>query len=322
MNHISGRESYKPSGEKKSKAVVINLESKEGLSATYDALDRCLIQNNSDPNKTSDALEDDLVDVLQYHAPEIAATLMEVRQELDHGLGFAVVQNTGVDKVRPELAQLMSITMSRIYGRPTRTDRQKSQIAWPIHFNPEAKGVKTFSQTMNEATYHTDTQYFATPEEYFALFCVVSDEQGKGTNTLIDGLDIAKQIDEDLPHVSRVLKRDYPFRVPTVFTSSGNNNDIELIQAPIFTDDGKVRYRRDTLMEAAALPEVGLSEEQMQAIDVLEEYLKQAQTYEHHLQPGEAIFINNHRLLHARTPYDNPDRLLYRVRMRDDRDDE
>lgn len=132
MNH-SGNESLEPSSERQDDIQAIELEKMEGLTAAYRELEQILSQNKNDPNKTSDEVGDRLVDVLHNNAPEVADALFEARHELDHGLGFAIVRGTGVNKVDPELAQLMSITMSRVFGTPTRTDRQKAQIAWPIH---------------------------------------------------------------------------------------------------------------------------------------------------------------------------------------------
>ena len=132
---------------------------------------------------------------------------------------------------------------------------------------------------------------------------------------LIDGQQITAKLEQQRPGLGAALREEYPFRVPTVFTKSALPGDIEVAWAPVVTDDGNIRYRKDTLEEALALPGITISETQMVALNAFEDALSNATPMIHHLQKGEVLIVNNHRLLHARTQYDNPERLLYRVRM-------
>lgn len=256
---------------------------------------------------------DGLLQHIESCAPDFAAELQESNTELLKGTGFVAVRGLGIEHESPELAKLIAITTSAAYGTPTYTDSQSQHIAWPVHHDPNAVGRKTFSQTMEEAQFHTDSQYAAEPENAFGLYCVTPDMPGKGTNTLIAAEDILTQLQEQEDVISS-LRLPFPFRVPSVFTQNGKDEKPEVTWAPIVTDR-LFRFRKDTLEDG--IEAVGeISREQRQALSALNKAIQDAPKQTKHLQAGEALIVNNHTMLHARTPYDNPHRLLYRVRTR------
>lgn len=233
--------------------------------------------------------------------------------------GVGVLHNTGVDQLDDESAQLISISIASIFGRPTKTDRKLEQIAWPIKYDPDTKVVRTFSQSLGEAAFHTDTQYFEHPEEYFGLFCIKADEIGKGTNELIAASEIAERYKTAYGESEfDVLKEKYPFKVPSVFTKTGKDSDVEVVWAPIFNGESAIRYRKDTINGALKAAGVQISDAQHEALGRIESIIDEIEPSRYHLQPGDAILVNNLKLLHARTAFDNPERFLYRVRMTED----
>lgn len=258
-----------------------------------------------------------LTELFAQASPHGYDTVLQTHEELQEGLGALLLQGTGVEKVEDQTAQLLSITLASVYGEPTRTDRKLSQIAWPVRYDPDATVVRTFSQALGEAAYHTDTQYFKKPEDYFGLFCIESDIPGKGTNQLVHVDNVIEMlVDSQNGQALTELSRPYPFRVPSAFTESGKDSDIEVTWAPIVDEENRtIRYRRDTIASALTVPGIEVTADQHAALRALESVLAVLQPVEHHLQPGEAVIINNKRLLHARTAFDDPHRFLYRVRM-------
>lgn len=260
-----------------------------------------------------------LMRILADAAPDTLRLLQDAGYDLKTGIGAAILHATGVDELEDEPAQLMSITLSSVYGRPTKTDQKLSQIAWPVRYEPNPGVAPTFSQTLGEAAYHTDTQYFAKPENYFGLYCVAADAPGRGTNQLLSVDDVVHAV--TARHGTETLDRlskPYPFRVPSVFTESGTDSDVEITWAPILSDNNaSFRYRKDTI-DRALETGIKLSDGQNDALKRLEDTLDVLDPLEYHLQPGDALLINNLRLLHARTAFNDPGRLLYRVRMTED----
>jgi hypothetical protein len=263
-----------------------------------------------------------LRDIFAETAPESFATMEATRHDIRHGLGFVVLHGTGVEVADDQTSQLISITLASVHGEPTKTDRRLAQVAWPIRYDPDSTVIPTFSQSLGEAAFHTDTQYFKKPEEAFSLFCVTADKPGKGTNMLLHARDVV----DALKHthgddVLEQLARDFPFRVPSVYTASGEDAEIEITWAPILSDGGaKVRYRRDTINNALMDPSVRLDDAQMLAMDQLDDILRSLPSTDYHLQPGDGIVINNERVFHARNFFDDPKRHLWRVRMSEGQD--
>lgn len=233
--------------------------------------------------------------------------------------GAVVLNYTGVEDMPDQLAQLTSICISSVFGQPTRTDKQNSQIAWPIHYDPDVNITPTFSQSLGEAAFHSDTQYYVKPEKYFGLFCKVADRPGRGTNLLLNGEQavIAFQ-KEHGDKLATELCKPYPFRVPSAFTETASDEDVEINWAPIYDPASKqIRYRKDTTIKALEQPEVEISSTQLAALEGFDDILHELTPISYHLEPGDAILVNNHTMLHARTDFDNPARFLYRVRMDD-----
>lgn len=252
-------------------------------------------------------------------SPEAYAALLETRAEVDT-VGVAILEETNVERLDDEMAQLTAITISSVFGAPTRTDQKDQRIAWPIHYDPDTNLTRTYSQSLGEAAFHTDTQYFEKPERYFGMFCIVADEEGKGTSELLDGRSVMKRYREEHGDVAyALLGEKYPFKVPSVFTRHARDEDLEVTWAPIY-DDGskKIRYRMDTIAAALEIPGINIKDSQREAIQKLDKLLETFDPMRHHLTPGQAILIDNHRMLHARTAFDNSDRFLYRIRMDDE----
>jgi alpha-ketoglutarate-dependent taurine dioxygenase len=287
----------------------------------YNRLPRALSDASQEFGGANQAYEElgrqGLTEILVQASPHGYDVLRQTIGELKEGLGALILLGSGVEKLEDQTAQLLSITLASVYGEPTRTDRKLSQIAWPVRYDPDATVVRTFSQALGEAAYHTDTQYFEKPEDYFALFCIESDTPGKGTNRLIHVDNIISALDDGRhDHTLDALSRPYPFRVPSVFTRSGEDSDVEVVWAPIINrGDRTIRYRKATIASALKIPDIELADGQHQALQELEATLVSLEPIEHHLQPGEAVLVNNKKLLHSRTAFDDPHRFLYRVRM-------
>jgi hypothetical protein len=195
------------------------------------------------------------------------------------------------------------------------------KVLWPVkaELNPTTKDL-TFSQKLGEAEYHTDTQYFENPEKIFSLWCIAPDRNKEGVNGLISADYIMAEINRrvDGKKVMETLRKTkFPFRVPSVFTTDGSDDDIEYFLGPIFSENPKIRYRKETIDKGILASGTNLSNEQKYAIGVVEHVLnnpkKEIKIF---LEKGEVIFVNNHELLHNRSYYSDPNRFLIRVRIK------
>ena len=266
------------------------------------------------PDEAYDALGGQLTAIVEAHDPELSRQLVDGRATLDGGSGHFVLRGTGIDTLDYPLAQLTAIALSAFFGRPSRPSPTSPVIAWPIDYREESgtPGV-TFSQTNAEATMHTDSQYFPEPESYFGLFCLTPAADGGGTSQIVEGstLRAALSILEDRQIVDE-LGKPFPFRVPNIFTKG---REPEITWAPILSPDA-IRYRRDTLMDALEVDGVAIPEAQFRALGIFEDVLASVPVKEYRLEAGDVLFVHNHRVLHGRTSFEDPGRLMLRVRLR------
>ena len=184
--------------------------------------------------------------------------------------------------------------------------------------NPKVKNL-TFSQTLGEAAYHTDTQYFSAPEEMFGLWCLQPDKNGDGVSGLVDGRYIVEELsktNEGRQMLATLMHTEFPFRVPSVFTASGTDDTVEVFMAPILSEEPFIRYRRETLDKGVAATGKQLEPNQLEAINHLDKQLfKDGVAYSFLIKSEEVAFANNYELLHSRSDFQDPERHLIRVRM-------
>jgi alpha-ketoglutarate-dependent taurine dioxygenase len=133
---------------------------------------------------------------------------------------------------------------------------------------------------------------------------------------LIDSKVILKDICEtDGAKVLAELAKPFPFKVPNVFKKDPFDQMPEINWAPI-TDPKGIRYRKDTLFDALDVEGVTITEAQLRAVESIEDALGRIPSTDYSLEAGDVIFVNNYRILHGRTAFVDPDRLMLRVRMK------
>lgn len=203
------------------------------------------------------------------------------------------------------------------FGNPTPTDSK--QVIWDVKARiKESTYITTFSETDNEAAYHTDTQYFPVPERLFALYCIRPARCHGGYSSILDARALREDLRRDHPRLFEALaRREFPFRVPSAFASTLDPGVADVTLAPVFSSDVFMRYRHDMLEKGfKCVPELRDGEAQW-AIDQLEIMLKKSpHQAEFFMEEDSMVFVDNHRALHARTAFSDHERHLVRIRMR------
>lgn len=258
---------------------------------------------------------------LRETSEKVHDAAQEIRERLFRRHRFCVVQDTNFTSYPDDIRDLFVLGMSKLIGEPTVTDQVTNTVLWPVRAvaNPGMANL-TFSQTQDEAEYHTDTQYFPKPEETFGLWSVNPDKNGDGVSGVIDGRELVRRIEQSDggTEVVQILKETlFPFRVPSVFTASASDATIEVHEAPILSVDPYIRYRRETIEKGLKIAGRKLSKDEEFALRRIEEEITQPDiAYTFFLEKGDVVFMNNHELLHSRTAFTDPNRYLIRVRMR------
>ena len=191
---------------------------------------------------------------------------------------------------------------------------------WDIKAQQKPDGyVTTISENNYEADLHTDTQYYPHPEKYTFLYTVQPACCGGGITLLRDVACVKRKLnatDDGKWALQHLSTHAMPFRIPTTYTRTGRQDEVEITFAKIFGDDIAIRYRKDTLEAGLkACPALDTTENR-RAINILQSALEDvADMAIVRLNPDSMLLTNNHRGLHGRTAFVDPERLLIRVRI-------
>jgi len=258
-----------------------------------------------------------LAEISATYWPEIDELAALVRDTVSLNPACVVLRGLGYNRYPQPIRDTLVLALTRGVGTPTDHNNDK-RVLWPVKARAEEtrKSVDyktTFSEEAGEAPLHSDSAFAPQPEKYNALFVVRQAQEG-GVSVL---LNVPRLVDELARTVEgreciEILRRnEFPFRVPDAFFKKDR-----IVTAPVLGETPFVRYRYDCLMAGFALREDLRSNERVWAI---EHFRAKAETSEarvfYHLQPDEAIVIDNHVMLHARTDFTDRERHLIRVRM-------
>ena len=169
------------------------------------------------------------------------------------------------------------------------------------------KDAGTYSEIRGPAGFHTDSQYHHQPERLFVLACDTPAKEG-GNNLLLsvdDAREIAQKCLGD-DAMARMKQSVWRWAVPEVFQSA----TVPAVSPPsaIFREDGSIRWRIDNLVcETDA--------DQLLA-DTFEKALEGSSRAENvRLLPGDVLVADNWYSLHARTDFNDKNRVLFRARL-------
>jgi len=260
-----------------------------------------------------------LAETAAHYWPEINELAGLVRDMVALDPACVVLRGLGYNRFPQPIRDTLVLALTEGVGQPTDHNLDK-RVLWPI--TPRAEVVRktvdyktTFSEEAGEAPLHSDSAFAPEPEKYNALFTVKQANAG--------GVSVVLNVPRLLSDIARtgegrecleILRgQEFPFRVPDAFYNGGER----VITAPVLGDRPIVRFRHDCLMAGFALRENLRTNERLWAI---EHFREAAETSEarvfYQLQPDEAIILDNHAILHARTDFEDRDRHLIRVRMR------
>lgn len=176
--------------------------------------------------------------------------------------------------------------------------------AWPIK---PRKDSGTHSETLGEARFHTDAQYHERPERAFILACECPAQDG-GENLLLS-VEHAREAalesvgEEGLDLLEQPI---WSWRTPSVFRTSDAPECSP--DTAVFQIDGTMRWRFDNL--------VCKNEKQADVATRFADALDRSpHTVRVLLEPGDVLLCDNWYVLHARTHFQDRNRLLYRVRL-------
>jgi hypothetical protein len=230
------------------------------------------------------------------------------------GLGAALISGLPSD---PDLAQLTYLAIACRLGDPLKNygrlydvrDQGGSYLDAPI----------PVSQTRHTTSFHTDSARRETLPKIVSLLCL-QDARG-GDSQLVSASRVHEEMQREAPLLLDRLYQDYIRDIVTPGTES-TEEALLANRFPVFQSrrDGtglNFRYMRYWIEKGAERAGRGLESIDLEALDLLDSLLADRSLYAQlHLQPGEALFIDNRDIAHNRTPYvDHPGKSRHLVRM-------
>jgi alpha-ketoglutarate-dependent taurine dioxygenase len=174
-----------------------------------------------------------------------------------------------------------------------------------------------FSVTNYESSFHTDNSFGDEVLDYVGLLCLQTARSG-GLSQVVSGFAALEVLRARHPDVLETLRR--PFHVER--RGGVRDGEAPTKRAPVLQWDGQellIRYLRYWIETGHARAGEPLAPEQVRALDVLDEVLRQPELrVEFNLRPGQMYFINNRWILHNRTAFEDhpePQRRRHLVRL-------
>ncbi len=234
-----------------------------------------------------------------FPLPRLSQLLQQVADNLDHGVGLALVRGLKIDHLSREDIMRAYFGMGSYIGNARPQNRLGHMIGHVKDLGEDAGDPKTrIYRTNARQRFHVDSSDIVT------LLCLKTAKSG-GESALVSSLAIVDYMEEHFPELADTLKQPYIYdrkgEIP-----AGKHAWYEI---PIVTEQDGVRscyFARDFIESAQArftdIPR--LTERQIAALDKVEELAEDPQFHLNAiLQPGDLQFVNNHVLLHSRGAY-------------------
>ena len=212
--------------------------------------------------------------------------------------GLALVRNAPVEP--GTVAEL-----AKHFGPLRRTHHGSLFSIRSLPHDNKGTGANIGATTTNAQAPHTDEGFRHSPLGIMLFHCLTPDPSGGGASLFVDGIAAAETLRQSDPAAFSFLTT-----TPLVWAAERNPEERFRTRARVIATDsqGVVRGVRIT---DRTIPPVDLPEDEIEAAyralrAMSEQLYASVRTFERHLQPGELVVFDNHRVLHARRAF-NPD---------------
>jgi hypothetical protein len=244
-----------------------------------------------------------------FSHPALDADLAAVLNRIRTGPGLVIMRGFPVDRYDAERMQTVYWGIGTHFGVGVSQSADGDYLG---HVTNVAKASRGYT-TDRELSLHTDSA------EIVGLLCVRDAKEG-GLSIYSSSLKVHEIIAREHPEYLPVLERG--FRCDRRGEEAPEDEPVTPYHVPVFsTRDGVLtcRFVRGVIDRGAERLGQPLSPLEREALACFEDVaMREALRFEVMLRPGEASFINNYEILHARTGFvdwDDParKRLLYRL---------
>jgi hypothetical protein len=244
-----------------------------------------------------------------FSHPALDDDLAAVLERIKSGPGLLILRGFPVDKYDAERMQAVYWGIGAHFGVGCSQSADGDYLG---HVTNVAKASRGYT-TDRELHLHTDSA------EIVGLLCIRDAKQG-GLSIYSSSLKVREIIEREHPEYMPVLERG--FRCDRRGEEAPGDDPVTPYHVPVFSTRGGVlscRFVRGVIAKGAERLGEPLSQLEQEALACFEEVAQRDELrFEIMLRPGEASFIDNYEVLHARTGFVDRDdpakkRLLYRL---------
>lgn len=255
-----------------------------------------------------------LGEILPRHCrhPALDAPLARVFDEIQDGRGIVVIRGVPVAGHSVEEVGAMFWALGTHFGRGVSQSARGDLLGLVRDETPPGQPESARGYTSKrELSLHVDLG------QIVGLMCV-RQGRGGGESQYASGLAVYNEISAKRPDLMPVLTRGFPYHrrgeeAPT-------QPQITPYDIPVFSErDGRVSVFMVREIVNAAFRELGraFTPEEIDAIDTFRATAEALQ-FETRLEPGEATFLNNYAIMHARSEFEDwgePERKRLMLRL-------
>ncbi len=262
------------------------------------------------------------IDPAQYALPACRAFMRRVRNVLDEGVRFAVVDRLPMDEISDDEAKALYWILSSMLARPVQQKLTGTMI-YDVHDTGKkatpGSGVRP-DQTNMEQFFHNDNAYNTTPPEIVALLCARPAKTG-GESQVMSLYTLHNELLRKHKDIIPRLYQPFWFDRQKEYLPG----EPEVIHAPMFSYDGRLKVRMSVFQASSgyALKQEPMDDATLSAITQLKSlFADDALRADFVMERGQMQYVNNQETCHRRTTFEDfaepaKKRLMIRLWLRD-----
>lgn len=250
-------------------------------------------------------------------APKARALMASVRDELQSGVGFALLDRLPMDRWSRDEARTVYWLLGSMIARPV-AQNWAGEMIYDVtdKGKPPGNGIRP-DITNAHQNYHTDNSYNLMAPHFLGLLCLQTAMEG-GVSGIISFYAAHNEMRRRHPELLARLYRPFYFDRQREHAP----DDVMTTYHPMLSYDGetlRARLSRRQVVNGYELAGVEMDVEGRQALEAFEAILEDdSMTKDFHFEPGQMQFLNNLTMGHRRsgfTDWPEPERKRHLVRL-------
>lgn len=230
-----------------------------------------------------------------------------------------IIRDLGFDLANIDRCKEQYLAFCKQLGTPIPHNHDPNSLVWDIRAVKNSNSIyQTHSELSAEADLHTDSAFSDNPEDYFCLLVLRKAMCNGGASILLSAEQFVSELrkEEKGARTEEILRtKPFPFSVPSIFAKNAEGRP-EYSTGLILKDE-HIRFRSDSIENATQTFPSSIDAEQREAFAVAKRILADTPLTETlMLEPGEVIIIDNKKILHGRQSFEDENRHLLRIRLR------